>query len=83
MRKVLASFGATVVALTLAVGVVQASEGRAALSRQASCPEQGNWCALSRGGDSNCQQCCLSQQSYCSFYDEDEPPFYPQGCVCG
>jgi hypothetical protein len=57
---------------------VQASE----VFRQANCPEQGNWCAESRGADDNCKQCCGNPDSICAFYSEDPvtPPF-PQGCV--
>lgn len=72
-------------AFTLAAGGLQAAQARGTLRPSYDCPEQGNWCAESRGGQVNCDGCCQTPpgQSYCSFFDEDEPPFYPQGCVCG
>lgn len=71
-------------ASTLTFGAFEAAQGRSAL-RAMDCPEQGNWCATSRGGDRNCNDCCNTvDTSFCSFYDEDpSTPPIPQGCICG
>ena len=47
-------------------------------------PPTGNWCAISKGGDYNCELLCGSGNSMCMFYDEDPPPpaVPQQGCVC-
>ncbi len=72
------------VAAALLFGGVQAARASSVL-RQPDCPESGNWCAISRGGDFNCNQCCGTPEggSLCAFYTEDptSPPF-PQGCIC-
>jgi hypothetical protein len=70
-------------AATLVFGAFQAAQARSVL-RQMDCPESGNWCANSRGGDTNCNQCCGTfDESICIFYDEDSgPPPLSQGCIC-
>ena len=73
------------VAAALLFGGVQAAQARSVL-RQMDCPENGNWCATSRGGQTNCDECCGTPEfgSFCAFTTEDpaSPPF-PQGCICG
>ena len=72
-------------ASALVFGAFEAAQARGVF-RQADCPEQGNWCATSRGGLQNCNICCGTPGggSFCAFEDEDSgPPPLPQGCVCG
>jgi hypothetical protein len=51
--------------------------------RQANCPQQGNWCATSRGGEQNCRDCCQSEASICTTtLEDDQLPGDVQGCIC-
>ncbi len=72
-------------ASALLFGAFEAAQARGAL-RTADCPENGNWCATSRGGQANCDACCGTAPgiSFCAFTTEDpsSPPL-PQGCICG
>ena len=56
------------VAVALLFGGVQAARASSVL-RQADCPENGNWCATSRNGLQNCNDCCGTPEggSFCAF----------------
>ncbi len=87
MRNRTSIITSLVLAVALVFGGYQAVEARGVLRQAADCPAEGNWCATSRGGLNNCNQCCgteVEQTSFCAFFDEDpsSPPL-PQGCVCG
>lgn len=71
-----------ILAVALVFGGYQAAEARGVF-QQADCPAEGNWCAVSRGGDKNCKTCCANNDSVCAFYSEDpSTPPLPQGCIC-
>jgi hypothetical protein len=57
--------------------VVQAASAR----DPGNCPDLGNWCAPSRGGETNCRLCCQAEASICISDHEDGDPI-SQGCVC-
>jgi hypothetical protein len=74
--------GRVVVAMALAFGAREAVQA-APLLREPNCPENGNWCAASRGGEQNCLECCGPRQgSFCWTDEEDVTEPYVQGCIC-
>jgi len=55
------------------------------LRTAADCGE-GNWCALSKGGQTNCTDCCRDREfddGFCASMQEDAgPPPLAQYCIC-
>lgn len=71
---------------TLALAAREAVGAQSAL-RKVDCGD-GNWCAPSHGGQTNCDDCCNAafntlNGGFCFSFEEDPAEgIKPQGCLC-